>query len=310
MSWGHNQGGPGPGPGGPGFNPMGQNQPVHPGSVGMGNPQGGPQAGPMGQQGHPGAMGQGHPSGPGGGGPGGPAGPPQMGHPGNPNNHQMAQNPNQMGQNPQGQIGAQDIDDPIYQLKKMVPKLKESLHSVMTISSTVLARNTQVDYTGDGERRTVQSTDHHRQELEKSFEQFYHVADLLEAQIKLAQQQCMNTLQACSTVAAQFIHFNKVDPQSRMPANFDLSKYNDYIEIVRDQIKCAQEASHILQRSYQDLQNIDIPGRRNPNTNNQNNTRSAAPTSPAASTPTPGPVGSVGSPAAAQPPTPAAVSSS
>ena len=35
------------------------------------------------------------------------------------------------------------------------------------------------------------------------------LADLLEAQIKLAQQQCMNTLQACSTVAAQFIHFNK-----------------------------------------------------------------------------------------------------
>jgi len=309
MSWGHNQGGPGPGgPGGPGFNPMGQNQPVHPGSVGMANPQGGP-AGPMGgQQAHP--MGQGHPSGPGGGGPGGP----QMGHP--PNNHQMAPNPNQMGQtqNQMGQnMGGQqsDIDDPIYQLKKMVPKLKESLHSVMTISSTVLARNTQVDYTGDGERRTVQSTDIHRQELEKSFEQFYHVADLLEAQIKLAQQQCMNTLQACSTVAAQFIHFNKVDPQSRMPTNFDLSKYNDYIEIVRDQIKCAQEASHILQRSYQDLQNIDIPGRRNPNTNNQNNTRSAAPSSPAsASTPTPGPVGSVGSPAAAQPPTPAAVSSS
>ena len=51
-----------------------------------------------------------------------------------------------------------------------------------------------------------------------------------------------------------------MDPQSRMPTNFDLSKYNDYIEIVRDQIKCAQEASHILQRSYQDLQNIDIPG--------------------------------------------------
>ena len=52
-----------------------------------------------------------------------------------------------------------------------------------------------------------------------------------------------------------------MDPQSRMPTNFDLSKYNDYIEIVRDQIKCAQEASHILQRSYQDLQNIDIPGK-------------------------------------------------
>ena len=131
MSWGHNQGGPGPGPGGPGFNPMGQNQPVHPGSVGMGNPQGGP-AGPMGgQQAHP--MGQGHPTGPGGGGPAGP----QMGHP--PNNHQMAPNPNQMGQ-AQGQMGQgnmgaqqQDIDDPIFQLKKMVPKLKESLHSVMTI---------------------------------------------------------------------------------------------------------------------------------------------------------------------------------
>ena len=131
MSWGHNQGGPAPGgPGGPGFNPMGQNQPVHPGSVGMTNPQGGP-AGPMGgQQAHP--MGQGHPSGPGGGGPAGP----QMGHP--PNNHQMAPNPNQMGQtqNQMGQnMGGQqsDIDDPIYQLKKMVPKLKESLHSVMTI---------------------------------------------------------------------------------------------------------------------------------------------------------------------------------
>ena len=44
---------------------------------------------------------------------------------------------------------------------------------------------------------------------EKKIEKFLILADLLEAQIKLAQQQCMNTLQACSTVAAQFIHFNK-----------------------------------------------------------------------------------------------------
>ena len=46
---------------------------------------------------------------------------------------------------------------------------------------------------------------------ERNFEKFWFqfLADLLEAQIKLAQQQCMNTLQACSTVAAQFIHFNK-----------------------------------------------------------------------------------------------------
>ena len=131
MSWGHNQAGAGPGgPGGPGFNPMGQNQPVHPGSV-MPNPQ---VTGPMGgQQGHPTMGGQAHPN-------AGPqAGPGQMGHP--QNNHQMTQNPNQMGQQQGGGQGMgqpmggqpQDIDDPIYQLKKMVPKLKESLHSVMTI---------------------------------------------------------------------------------------------------------------------------------------------------------------------------------
>jgi len=138
----------------------------------------------------------------------------------------------------------------------------------------------------------------------------------LEAQIKLAQQQCLNTYQAVNTVAANYIHWNK---GVGGPTNFELSKYNDYIEIVKDQINCATEASEILQRSYRDLQNIDIPGanqRRAQMNNaqmNQNNNRnqqiSQSASSPAsavgAGSGGPASQGPVGSPAVAQPATPA-----
>ena len=91
----------------------------------------------------------------------------------------------------------------------MVPKLKESLNSVMTISSKVLEFNCRVDYTGGDQTRppSVDQNIQTRRDLENAFEEFYHTADLLEAQIKLAQQQCMNTLQAVSTVGPQYVHF-------------------------------------------------------------------------------------------------------
>ena len=90
----------------------------------------------------------------------------------------------------------------------MVPKLKESLNSVMTISAKVLEFNSRVDYTGADQSRppSVDQNIQTRRDLENSFEDFYHTADMLEAQIKLAQQQCMNTLQAVSTVGPQYVH--------------------------------------------------------------------------------------------------------
>ena len=90
----------------------------------------------------------------------------------------------------------------------MVPKLKDSLNSVMTISSKVLEFNCRVDHTTSDQPRPP-SCDQNiqtRRDLENAFEEFYHTADLLESQIKLAQQQCMNTLQAVSTVSPQYVH--------------------------------------------------------------------------------------------------------
>ena len=44
-------------------------------------------------------------------------------------------------------------------------------------------------------------------------------------------------------------------------SNFELSRYNEYIDIVKDQISCATEASEILQSSYRNLRKIDVPGK-------------------------------------------------
>ena len=133
---------------------------------------------------------------------------------------QAAAQQNMQQQQPQQQV--HEIDDPIIQIKwvfsflqkyrirfrKMVPKLKESLNSVMTISAKVLEFNSRVDYTGADQSRppSVDQNIQTRRDLENSFEDFYHTADMLEAQIKLAQQQCMNTLQAVSTVGPQYVH--------------------------------------------------------------------------------------------------------
>ena len=183
----------------------------------------------------------------------------------------------------------------------------------MTISAKVLEFNSRVDYTGADQSRppSVDQNIQTRRDLENSFEDFYHTADMLEAQIKLAQQQCMNTLQAVSTVGPQYVHLlprgenfsfyyvilhhNGQNPYLSacsqilficfsniwawkytqvyvsflgMPgapagmSNFELSRYNEYIDIVKDQISCATEASEILQSSYRNLRKIDVPGKR------------------------------------------------
>jgi len=200
-----------------------------------------------------------------------------------------------MQQQPQQQV--HEIDDPIIQIKKMVPKLKESLNSVMTISAKVLEFNSRVDYTGADQSRppSVDQNIQTRRDLENSFEDFYHTADMLEAQIKLAQQQCMNTLQAVSTVGPQYVHLlpRGMPGAPAGMSNFELSRYNEYIDIVKDQISCATEASEILQSSYRNLRKIDVPGqqRRSQNTNNQNNRpgsggpQQGGPQSPAVSSP-------------------------
>merc|ERR1712176_544137 len=54
---------------------------------------------------------------------------------------------------PQQQQPVMEIDDPVIQIKKMVPKLKDSLNSVMTISSKVLEFNCRVDHTASDQSR-------------------------------------------------------------------------------------------------------------------------------------------------------------
>ena len=46
-----------------------------------------------------------------------------------------------------------------------------------------------------------------RTNLERAFEDFYHQADLLEATIRLAQQQCLNTFASVASVSSSHIHF-------------------------------------------------------------------------------------------------------
>ena len=56
-----------------------------------------------------------------------------------------------------------------------------------------------------------------RKDLEEAFEEFYHNTDLMESNIRLALQQCLNTLQVIQTIAPS--HVNFLIPQRQPPSS-------------------------------------------------------------------------------------------
>lgn len=58
-----------------------------------------------------------------------------------------------------------------------------------------------------------------RTNLEHAFEDFYHQADLLEATIRLAQQQCLNTFASVASISSNHIHF-LTPPRNGPPSKF------------------------------------------------------------------------------------------
>ena len=39
--------------------------------------------------------------------------------------------------------------------------------------------------------------------------------------------------------------------------SMELPRYNEYLDIIKDQINCANEATAILQKTYNELQSVD-----------------------------------------------------
>jgi len=160
------------------------------------------------------------------------------------------------------QRAAAQAEDPIVKIKELVPKLKQSLNTIMTKSSVALLNNASIDNMQNVEKEQGQTSlkaahsSDVRQSLENAFEDFYHSADLLEAMIRLAQQQCLNTFSTVATIEPRQIHFSNrnANPQSN---SVELSRYNEYIDIIKNQIQCANEATQILQKTYTELQSVD-----------------------------------------------------
>jgi len=168
---------------------------------------------------------------------------------------QQAQQQAQLNQQQQQQAAAQ-AEDPIVKIKELVPKLKGALSLIMDRASKALLNNKKIDDVQNGLK--AENSSEFRTNLEHAFEDFYHQADLLEATIRLAQQQCLNTFASVASISSNHIHF--LTPPRNGPPNLgsmELPRYNEYLDIIKDQINCANEATAILQKTYNELQSVD-----------------------------------------------------
>merc|ERR1711937_1097665 len=168
---------------------------------------------------------------------------------------QQQQQQAQLNQQQQQQAAAQ-AEDPIVKIKELVPKLKAALSLIMDRASKALLNNKKIDDVQNGLK--AENSSEFRTNLEHAFEDFYHQADLLEATIRLAQQQCLNTFASVASISSNHIHF--LTPPRNGPPNLgsmELPRYNEYLDIIKDQINCANEATAILQKTYNELQSVD-----------------------------------------------------
>jgi len=206
---------------------------------------------------------------------GGPAqGPGQQGpghgpgqqHPGQMQQAQQQQVHNPQGQPPQSQApqahqNENVPEDAIRSIKYLAKEdgFKNSLTKLMEVASKAFLSNATADNIQSMETEQKQrgcGTDL-RKDLEEAFEEFYHNTDLMETNIRLALQQCLNTLQVIQTIAPS--HVNFLIPQRQPPsttAAMDFKEYNKFVEIVKEQIECAKETTKILQESHRDLHKV------------------------------------------------------
>ncbi|CAG5097694.1 Oidioi.mRNA.OKI2018_I69.XSR.g15190.t1.cds [Oikopleura dioica] len=186
----------------------------------------------------------------------------QQGNPGMPQHQaQVQQVHNHQGQAQATQSHQNEPEDAIRSIKHLAKEdgFKNSLTKLMEVASKAFLSNATADNIQSMETEQKQrgcGTDL-RKDLEEAFEEFYHNTDLMESNIRLALQQCLNTLQVIQTIAPS--HVNFLIPQRQPPstnAAMDFKEYNKFVEIVKEQIECAKETTKILQESHRDLHKV------------------------------------------------------
>ena len=161
-------------------------------------------------------------------------------HPGQMQQAQQVHNP--QGQPPQSQApqahqNENVPEDAIRSIKYLAKEdgFKNSLTKLMEVASKAFLSNATADNIQSMETEQKQRVSNRlilyyepyfcfqgcgtdlRKDLEEAFEEFYHNTDLMETNIRLALQQCLNTLQVIQTIAPS--HVNFLIPQRQPPSS-------------------------------------------------------------------------------------------
>ena len=163
----------------------------------------------------------------------------QQGNPGMPQHQAQVQQAQQV-HNHQGQAQAtqshqNEPEDAIRSIKHLAKEdgFKNSLTKLMEVASKAFLSNATADNIQSMETEQKQRVRNRaiilfkifikgcgtdlRKDLEEAFEEFYHNTDLMESNIRLALQQCLNTLQVIQTIAPS--HVNFLIPQRQPPSS-------------------------------------------------------------------------------------------
>ncbi|KAL7848557.1 hypothetical protein SRHO_G00201800 [Serrasalmus rhombeus] len=152
----------------------------------------------------------------------------------NPAAHQAAVlQPQQPPLGPQQQQQQQDFD-PVHRFKMLIPQLKESLQSVMSVASQNFAHNTSID-------NGVKSNDGTVQRFDKSLEEFYALCDQLELCLRLAHECLSQSIDSAK-------HSPNLVPTATKPDTVQTESlsYSQYLSMIKSQISCAKDIHNAL----------------------------------------------------------------
>ncbi|XP_017578597.1 mediator of RNA polymerase II transcription subunit 29 isoform X2 [Pygocentrus nattereri] len=155
----------------------------------------------------------------------------------NPAAHQAAvlqpQQPPLGPQQQQQQQQQQDFD-PVHRFKMLIPQLKESLQSVMSVASQNFAHNTSID-------NGVKSNDGTVQRFDKSLEEFYALCDQLELCLRLAHECLSQSIDSAK-------HSPNLVPTATKPDTVQTESlsYSQYLSMIKSQISCAKDIHNAL----------------------------------------------------------------
>ncbi|XP_017578596.1 mediator of RNA polymerase II transcription subunit 29 isoform X1 [Pygocentrus nattereri] len=177
----------------------------------------------------------------------------------NPAAHQAAvlqpQQPPLGPQQQQQQQQQQDFD-PVHRFKMLIPQLKESLQSVMSVASQNFAHNTSIDngvnarmYIDGADltaanvtnQQCIKSNDGTVQRFDKSLEEFYALCDQLELCLRLAHECLSQSIDSAK-------HSPNLVPTATKPDTVQTESlsYSQYLSMIKSQISCAKDIHNAL----------------------------------------------------------------